>query len=146
MRAPRTHSGKDSGTEFRIAVRVYYEDTDAGGVVYYANYLRFCERARTEWLRDRGFSQQSLMAEAGLAFVVRRLTADYVGSAKLDDELDVLTSIERLGGASIVFAQRILRDGSCLFEARVTVACIDLARHAATAMPAEIRRRLSPSN
>jgi len=146
MQAPRTHSGRNSGAEFRIAVRVYYEDTDAGGVVYYANYLRFCERARTEWLRDKGFSQRSLMADVGVAFVVRRLTAEFNGSAQLDDELEVLTSIERLGGASIVFSQRILRADECLFEARVTVACIDLGRHAATAIPAAIRSRLLPSN
>ncbi|MCB1917968.1 MAG: tol-pal system-associated acyl-CoA thioesterase [Rhodocyclaceae bacterium] len=126
-----------------MSIRVYFEDTDAGGVVYYANYLRFCERARTEWLRAKGFSQQALIDESAIAFVVRRLAADYRGSARLDDELEILTSIERIGGASIVFAQRVQRGPSCLFEARVTVACIDLGKHAATAIPMAIRQRLS---
>ncbi|MCB1907266.1 MAG: tol-pal system-associated acyl-CoA thioesterase [Rhodocyclaceae bacterium] len=129
-----------------MAVRVYFEDTDAGGVVYYANYLRFCERARTEWLRAKGFGQQALIDESGIAFVVRRFTADYLGSARLDDELEVVTSIERIGGASIDFVQAIVRGQVRLFTSRVTVACIDLARHAATAIPGPIRRRLSSPN
>lgn len=126
-----------------MPVRVYFEDTDAGGVVYYANYLKFCERARSEWLRSRGFSQQQLMDTTGVAFVVRRLAAEYMGSARLDDELAVRTSIERIGGASIVFVQLVERGTERLFEARVTVACIDLQRHAATAIPGEIRQRLA---
>ncbi len=143
MQAPRDRSGKPPGAEFRIPVRVYFEDTDAGGVVYYANYLKFCERARTEWLRHRGFEQGRLLRQDGIAFVVRKVGADYLAPARLDDELQVVTCIERLGGASIVFAQSIERDGERLFEAHVTVACIDLARHAATAIPREIRQRLA---
>ena len=88
----------------RLAVRVYYEDTDAGSVVYYANYLKFCERARTEWLRAMGFQQARLLAESRLVFVVKSLQADYFRPAALDDGLDVVTRIEKLGHASIVFA------------------------------------------
>ena len=78
---------------FRLAVRVYYEDTDAGGVVYYANYLRFLERARTECLRSLGFEQSELMAQ-GIAFAVRSLSAEYLKPARLDDELVVVSTIE----------------------------------------------------
>ena len=146
MSDSRTDAAAGADDTFRMIVRVYFEDTDAGGVVYYANYLKFCERARTEWLRARGFGQQALIDESGIAFVVRRLSAEYLGSARLDDELEIRTSIDRVGGASIVFVQHILRGQSRLFEARVTVACVDLARHAATAIPAPIRRLLSSPN
>ncbi|MCB1886502.1 MAG: tol-pal system-associated acyl-CoA thioesterase [Rhodocyclaceae bacterium] len=131
------------GAEFRTPVRVYFEDTDAGGVVYYANYLKFCERARTEWLRERGFEQAQLLRHDGIAFVVRKVAADFLSPARLDDELQVVTRIERLGGASIVFAQRVECAGNSLFEALVTIACIDIGRHAATAIPRAIRQRLA---
>ncbi|MCB1956842.1 MAG: tol-pal system-associated acyl-CoA thioesterase [Rhodocyclaceae bacterium] len=143
MQAPRDRSGTPPGEEFRLTVRVYFEDTDAGGVVYYANYLKFCERARTEWLRTLGFAQGQLIEASGVAFVVRKVAADYLASARLDDELQVVSRIERLGGASIVFDQWVECGGTRLFEARITVACIDLGRHAATAIPSHIRRRLA---
>ncbi|THF59343.1 tol-pal system-associated acyl-CoA thioesterase [Pseudothauera rhizosphaerae] len=131
-------------TFFSWPVRVYYEDTDAAGVVYYANYLRYCERARTEWLREAGFGQQRMMAERGLGFVVRSFSADYRQPAVLDDALRVVSHIARLGRASIEFVQRIVRGDELLFDARVTVACVDLARRKPVALPTDVRARLSP--
>jgi acyl-CoA thioester hydrolase len=121
-------------------VRVYYEDTDAGGVVYYANYLRFCERARTERLRAAGVNQNALRAEQGIVFVVSHVEADYFGSAELDDELRVLSCVTKVGAAAIYFHQRVLRADECLFEARVTIACTDWNRRRATRIPADLRR------
>ena len=107
-----------------LPVRVYYEDTDAAGVVYYANYLKFCERARTDWLRALGFEQARLAAEAGLVFVVRRVQAEYLQAARLDDLLEVSASVSSLGRASLVFDQKIRRNGQLIFEALVTIACV----------------------
>jgi acyl-CoA thioester hydrolase len=123
---------------FALPVRVYYEDTDAGGVVYYANSLRFLERARTEWLRALGFGQAALMAEAGLAFAVRSLTTEFLKPARLDDLLHVVSTIETLGRAQVCFAQQIERAEETLVTAKVRVACLDLKRGKATAMPAEL--------
>lgn len=128
-------------TAFVLPVRVYYEDTDAAGIVYYANYLRFCERARTEWLRAIGFEQQRLRAENGLVFVVKSVHAEYMSPALLDDALELRSVIDSLGRASIAFRQQVLRDGNCLFDARIVIACVDLARNRPVAMPADIRRR-----
>ena len=119
-------------------VRVYYEDTDAGGVVYYANYLRFLERARTELLRSLGFGQAVLAEQAGIAFAVRSLNAEFLKPARLDDQLEVSTGIESLGRAQAVFEQRIERAGETLLTARVRLACLDLARGRATAIPDDI--------
>ncbi|HEX8987556.1 MAG TPA: tol-pal system-associated acyl-CoA thioesterase [Rhodocyclaceae bacterium] len=122
---------------FRLPVRVYYEDTDAGGVVYYANYLRFLERARTEVLRGVGCSQEQLLKD-GIAFAVRSLSAEYLKPARLDDELAVHSSIESLGRAQVVFAQRIERGDELLLDAKIRVACFDPKRGKATAIPTEI--------
>lgn len=129
-----------------LSVRVYYEDTDAAGVVYYANYLRFCERARTEWLRGLGFEQRGLLDEVGTAFVVSSLEARYLAPARLDDLLRIQTRIASTGRASIVFAQNVLRGEELLFEARITVASVDLARGRPVAIPSAIRSRLTPSS
>lgn len=119
---------------FRWAARVYWEDTDGGGVVYYANYLRFLERARTEWLRSQGISQWALARERGLLFTVAGLEIRYRQPARLDDELIVTCEPARTGGASLSFAQQIYRgaeSGGALAErdliaaAEVRVACID---------------------
>jgi len=106
---------------FVLPVRVYYEDTDAGGVVYYANYLRFCERARSEWLRALGFGQQQLLASGGPLFVVRSVRADYLAPARLDDELTVVSTIYNLRHASVLFFQRIFRGDKLLFTAEVKI-------------------------
>jgi acyl-CoA thioester hydrolase len=125
-------------------VRVYYEDTDAGGVVYYANYLRFAERARTEMLRRLGIESSKLMAEAGIAFVVRHCEADYRRPARLDDELEVRTRLVNMGGATLELEQRIVRAGNGNETVRLllTLACMTAAGKPAR-IPAEIRRRLA---
>ena len=114
---------------FRWASRVYWEDTDGGGIVYYANYLRFLERARTEWLRSLGHSQRELAKESGIIFTVVSLEIAYRRPAKLDDELVITCEPQGEGAASIRFAQRIYRgqqDASALLvEANVRVACLD---------------------
>ena len=93
----------------RLALRVYYEDTDAGGLVYYANYLKFAERARTEWLRALGFENSGLSESAGASWVVRRCEIDYLSPARLDDEVEVRTRVVALGGASADLEQTVLR-------------------------------------
>ena len=112
---------------FTWPVRVYYEDTDAGGIVYYANYLKFFERARTEWLRSLGIHQQDLLATAGAAFVVRSATIDYLGAARLDDALTLRLQIDKLGRASVAFAQQAWRGDTLLASASVKVGCVDPA-------------------
>jgi acyl-CoA thioester hydrolase len=112
-------------TEFAWPARVYWEDTDAGGIVYYANYLRYLERARTEWLRAHGFSQDALAREAGILFMVVSLSIDYRRPARLDDELTISCEPRTDGAASVHFAQRVLRANELLLAADVRVACVD---------------------
>lgn len=107
-----------------ISVRVYYEDTDLAGIVYYANYLKFIERARTEWVRDLGVDQGALKAETGTVFAVRRVEADYLIAAKFDDVLTVRTELVKLGGASLIVQQDVLRGEELLFTAKVTIVAI----------------------
>lgn len=123
-------------------VRVYYEDTDTGGVVYYANYLRFCERARTEALRAGGIDHHRLTTEYGIALVVRHVEADYLGGSILDDLLQVNTRITNMSAASIRFEQHILRGEELLFKAVVTIACLDARRWRATRIPPFLRTLL----
>jgi len=127
----------------KLAARVYYEDTDAGGVVYYANYLRFLERGRTECLRALGWQQQALLAETGLAFAVRSLAADYLKPARLDDLLEIETRVAELGRAQVTFAQSIRRGETTLLTATVRVACLDLARGKPAALPKELHAQLA---
>ena len=122
---------------FRWPVRVYWEDTDAGGIVFYANYLKFFERARTEWLRERGIGQQQLREETGAIFVVLDTQVSYRLPARLDDTLQITVETARAGGASLVFTQRAWRDAELLAEGTIRVACVD----AATLKP----RRLPPT-
>ena len=105
-------------------VRVYYEDTDAAGLVYYANYLKFAERARTEMLRRLGIEQQRLRAETGLVFVVRRCTIDYVQPARLDDDLVIATRLARLGGAALELEQDVQRDDEALVRLSISIAAL----------------------
>lgn len=127
-----------SSQPFVLPIRVYYEDTDAGGVVYYANYLKFCERARTEWLRTLGVSQQALLEKQGLGFVVRSLEADYLASARLDDALEVVTRVAMLRRASILFEQQVMRGQERIFTVRVLLASVDLRRQKPVAIPASL--------
>lgn len=125
-------------TLFRWPVRVYYEDTDAGGVVYHASYVAFYERARTEMLRYHHFSQQALLAQ-GAAFLVRRMTLEYFAPARLDDMLEVQTKISALRGTALVFAQRIINaENKVLNEAEVLIVCVDPLLMKPRALPGSI--------
>lgn len=111
----------------QLPVRVYYEDTDAGGIVYHASYIRFAERGRTEMLRDAGFEHAQLFREQGIAFAVVSMAINFRAPAKLDDLLVVKTSISRLGGASMDMQQDIYRENDAICEIKVTLVCIDNA-------------------
>lgn len=127
-----------------FALRVYYEDTDLAGIVYYANYLKFIERGRSEWVRAQGVDQRALRADHGIVFAVRRVEADYMKPARFDDELTVTTRLQTLGGARIVLEQEVLRGGERLFSAIVTLVCLGEDGHAAR-LPAEMRAKLLPA-
>lgn len=112
--------------EFVLPIRVYYEDTDSSGIIYHANYFKFMERARTEWLRSIGFEQNDLLKEYGIVFVVRSLSLDYLQPGYFNDWLKVHTRILRYGGASLNFTQIVQREaGDDLCRAEVKVACLD---------------------
>jgi acyl-CoA thioester hydrolase len=128
---------------FSWPVRVYWEDTDAGGVVYYANYLKFMERARSEWLRAFGFEQDQLRDEAGVVFVVRRVEIDYLSPARFNDALDVSVSLHEAGRASLVVRQELLRGSRCLAKAVITLACVDALNFKPVKMPATLLQALT---
>ena len=121
--------------------RVYYEDTDLAGIVYYANYLKFIERARTEWVRERGVDQSRLKEGHGIVFAVRRIEADYLSPARFGDDLIVKTCLSSHSGARIELVQNVLRDGETLFVAKVTLVALAVGGRAVR-FPAEVRRRL----
>jgi acyl-CoA thioester hydrolase len=131
---------------FELPVRVYYEDTDAGGVVYYANYLKFLERARTDWLRALGYEQQRLMDERGILFAVRRVEIDYLAPARFDDALVVDASVERQSRVSLVFRQHVRRGKQVLVEARVQVVCLGRQDFRPTALPPDLREQIADAN
>ena len=108
----------------RIEVRVYYEDTDLAGIVYYANYLKFIERGRSDWVRSLGVDQGRLRAQAGIVFAVRRVEADYLRPAVFEDVLEVSTDLVEMGGARIVLDQAVWRGEERLFRARVVLVCV----------------------
>ena len=124
--------------EHRFSVRVYYEDTDLAGIVYYANYLRFIERARTEWARALGIDQTALRDRDGIVLAVRRLEADYLAPARFDDLLEVGTRPVSAGGARVVLDQEVRWGGAVLFAARVTLVAL-----CATGRPARLPAPLS---
>ena len=107
-----------------FACRVYYEDTDLAGIVYYANYLKFIERARSEWVRDLGLDQARMKAEEGVVFAVRRVEADYLAPARFDDLLQVTTEVLTVTPARIILSQSVLREGDLLFVAKVTLVAL----------------------
>ncbi|TVP88748.1 MAG: tol-pal system-associated acyl-CoA thioesterase [Thioalkalivibrio sp.] len=123
-------------------VRVYFEDTDAGGVVYYANYLKFMERARTEWLRQRGFEQDRLRADAGILFVVRSVQLDLKRPARFNDTLSVTCRPGALRRASIDVAQSVSRGNLELASANVRLACVDAERFVPVAIPVPVRNAI----
>ncbi len=124
-----------------LAARVYYEDTDAGGVVYHTSYLRLAERARTEMMRSLGFSHGRLLDRHNVLFALRRCTVDFRFPARLDDALEVRTRVMKVAGASIDGRQRILRDDQLLVEVATTLACIEPNGRPAR-LPDEVRRAL----
>ena len=128
-----------------FALRVYYEDTDLAGIVYYANYLKFIERARTEWVRALGVDQGRLRAGQGVVFAVRRVEADYLRPAKFDDELVVETRLRALTGARIVLEQVVVRGPARLFVAMVTLVCLAQAG-VAVRLPDALRRALAAAS
>jgi acyl-CoA thioester hydrolase len=127
----------DFERDFSWPVRVYFEDTDAGGIVYHAQYLLFLERARTEWLRNLGFNQSELKLQ-GTLFVVRDMAIKWIDPARLDDELIVHVSIERINKASLIMEQVIMCGNIKKLTARVTIACLDGVNMKPTAIPKNI--------
>jgi len=127
-----------STAAFSVPIRVYWEDTDAAGIVFYANYLRYFERARTEWLRGYGFGQEALRRD-GLAFVVSETTLRYVKPARLDDIVDVSVDVVHLGQASLHLAQQARRAGELLAEATIRIGCVELGTFRPCRIPNDIR-------
>ncbi|MBF0270363.1 MAG: tol-pal system-associated acyl-CoA thioesterase [Alphaproteobacteria bacterium] len=123
-------------------VRIYYEDTDAAGIVYYANYLRFAERARTEWLRELGHPHQAMIDGPGLAFAVRRCVVDYLKPAKLDDLLSIVSLVVDVKAASLDLVQDVRRQDSVLARIEIKLACLD-NRLKPARIPTALRNRLT---
>jgi acyl-CoA thioester hydrolase len=154
-----THLGASSGSRpatpagglpdgaaplYRWNVRIYYEDTDTGGVVYYANYLRYFERCRTEWLRSLGFGQRELVEREGAMFVVAGARIDYLRPARLDDELCIDARIAERRASYVVFAQQAWRGTELLCQGQVKVACVDAATLRPRRLPAVLAQQLAP--
>ncbi len=142
MTEPLSRAGIPAATDPHVfPIRVYFEDTDAGGIVYYANYLKFAERARTEMMRSLGVESSHWLDGEGVVFAVRRCDADYVKSAKLDDVLHMHTSICKIGGASFQLEQRVTRGEEDLVRMEITLVCMD-ASGRAVRIPDTVRERL----
>ena len=127
--------------DHKFKIRVYYEDTDMAGIVYYANYLKYIERARSDWVRGIGVDQNAMREDDGVVFAVRRVEADYHAPAKFDDQLEVRTSVQTVTGARLVMEQSLHGGESLLFSAVVTVVCVNDAGLPAR-LPANIRLML----
>ncbi|MEI7430343.1 MAG: tol-pal system-associated acyl-CoA thioesterase [Betaproteobacteria bacterium] len=149
------HAAKNSAHEqpnpnaFSIPVRIYYEDTDAGGVVYYSNYLKFLERCRTEWLRAIGHEQAELMRDPGIAFVVRTVSLEYLKPARLDELLSVTLEVEKITKSQIFFRQHIRRASpetasgwDELINAKIQIVCVNAALMKITSIPTLLRTQL----
>jgi acyl-CoA thioester hydrolase len=130
---------------YAFPVRVYFENTDAGGVVYYAEYLKFLERARTEWLRHLGFDHQALARTHRVLFIVSSLAIDFVKPARLDDLLAVSVRLESLGKVRCVFAQEVRRDEEVLVKAKATIACVGAETFKPAEIPEGLRRKMEAS-
>jgi acyl-CoA thioester hydrolase len=130
-------------SEFRWPVRVYWEDTDAGGVVYHASYIRYFERGRSEWLRAQGWSQAQLAEEQKVLFSVVNLQIHYQRPARLDDMLEVVTQPRIAGGASVQFEQQLQRNGEVVATGSVLVACVDAVNFRPRRLPAALRERMA---
>jgi len=130
---------------FKFDLRVYYEDTDAQGVVYYANYLKYLERARSEWLRQGGIPVSLLANEQNLVFVVRRVEIDYMAAAKLDDELSITVELVEVSKVSFKLNQNILRQGKVLSRASLKLACLDATKFKPVRIPDKINELIQTS-
>jgi acyl-CoA thioester hydrolase len=128
---------------FSLPVRVYYEDTDSGGVVYHSNYLNFMERARTEWLRALGFEQDELLHEHGVLFAVSTINLAFLKPARFNELLAVTVALERRGAASLTLKQEVRRGDTLLASAEVRIACIDAQRFVPVAIPARVAEALA---
>jgi acyl-CoA thioester hydrolase len=126
---------------FSLPVRVYFQDTDAGGVVYHASYVNFMERARTEWLRTFGYSNAGLMQKLGVVFMVRSLKLDYLKPALLDDLLHVSAQIKEMGRSRVTLLQTVSRGDEVLTEGEVHLVCVQLATFKPTAVPDVLRNQ-----
>ncbi len=142
MQVLADQSAATAAQPFRFPVRVYYEDTDAAGVVYYANYLKFMERARTEWLAALGFPLAAFEREHGVLFVVHRCEIDFRQPGRLNDTLAVTVEVEHRGASRLVARQEVRRDDDVLTTARVTLACVDAARWRPVRIPAPLANRM----
>lgn len=132
-----------SAFQHSFTVRVYFEDTDMGGVVFYANYLKFMERGRTEWLRAVGVNQSELAAQEQRGFLVTELDIRYLKPARLDDLLQIKSAITRMGRASLHFHQRICRDGELLTESNIQVCCVETVNMRIAAIPPSVRTKFA---
>ena len=128
-----------NSASFAWPVRVYWEDTDGAGIVYYANYLRFLERARTEWLRAKGYQQHELARRHGVVFVVRSVAIDFLKPARLDDELSVSAALKGVGAAALELTQHIECGGVRLLQGDVKLACVRIAAFQPARIPRELR-------
>jgi tol-pal system-associated acyl-CoA thioesterase len=127
---------------YSFPVRVYFENTDAGGVVYHSEYLKFLERARTEWLRHLGYDHQALARNHRIVFVVTQAVVDFLKPARLDDNLAVSVQLESLGKVRCVFLQEAQRDGELLVRAKITVACVSGEQFKPAEIPEALRRKM----
>ena len=127
-----------AAAEFSATMRIYWEDTDAAGIVFYANYLKFFERARTEWLRGLGFGQEQLRTDVGIAFVVSETRLRYRRPARLDDVIDVSVAVVHLGQASLEIAQEARRAGELLADGTIRIGCVELGTFRPCRIPNEI--------
>jgi acyl-CoA thioester hydrolase len=130
-------------SSFEWSVRVYWEDTDGGGIVYYANYLRFLERARTEWLRSVGFEQSRLVADRKLDFVVAGLSIEYKRPARLDDALAIRCRAQPVRATTLLFKQQIMRESELIASAQARVVCVDTQRMKPIRIPESLIRQLT---
>ncbi len=135
-------------SEFSWKIRVYYEDTDAGGVVYHSQYLNFFERARTEWLRARNINQSRLAKEAGIIFVVRNADVEFIKPARLDEQLEITVSLEHIGAASMLLSQKMTRlsDQQLMASANIRAACLSAEQFLPVRIPANIRKEILQNN
>lgn len=122
-------------------VRVYYEDTDMAGIVYHANYLKFIERARSDWVKQQGLDQNQMRERDHVVFVVRRIEADYLHAAKYDDALEIRTSVKSMTGVRLIMTQEVVRGEEVMFRAEVTAVCVTTDGHP-TRLPAALRRQV----